>query len=337
MPAFLWALSGAFGIHRIRLMHRIHNGPTPRRKVAAMKLIKQSDGGTLAGISARWLAGGVAGIRELLALLRDNARAAASNPMIRALAEQIIATAPARNPLAEAAAVQAWIRANIRYTRDPVGVELVKPPAALILPGNRSDDCDGHAQLAAALLASVGHTVRLSAIGFQPERFAHVFAETWIGGAWRSVETTTASPVPVGYLHPGVVIKMAAALSNSDAPTLAGFSLKKLVKKVIKPAAKIGGLVAAVTVPGAAPALLALEAAKGKTQEAKAQVATANATAAIANAQTAQVYAPAPAPYAAPNPARASDFSAFVEQNKPALFIGGSLLIAAVALRGGGR
>lgn len=315
-------------------MHRIHNGPTCPRKVAAMKLIKQNDGGTLAGMSARWLARGVDGIRELLALLRDNARAAASNPMIRALAEQIIAAAPARNPLAEAAAVQAWIRANIRYTRDPVGVELVKPPAALILPGNRSDDCDGHAQLAAALLASVGHTVRLSAVGFQPGRFAHVFAETLIGGAWRSVETTAAAPVPVGYIHPGVVVKMVAALASGDVQTLAGFSLKKIVKKVVKPALKIGKTVAAVAVPGAAGALVALESAKATTQQAKAEVATANATAAIAQAEAVKATAPAAL---APNPARASDFASFVEQNKPALFIGGAVLLAAVALRGGGR
>lgn len=290
-------------------------------------IYNKADGGTL----SRWLARGVDGIAELLAILRNSARAGATDAGVRGLAERIAAAA-GRDLIAQAAAVQAWVRANIAYVTDPRGVELVKSPARLLM--DRADDCDGHAQLVAAMLASIGHRVRLSAIGRRPGIFEHVFCESLIGGVWRSVETTLPGPVPVGFAHPGVVVKLVAELANDDAPTLAGFSLKKIVKKVAKPVLKVGKIAAAVTVPGAAGALVALESAKGQTAQAKAVAAQANAQAAIATAAAAPAApAPAPAPMA---PAASGDWRAWIETNKAVIGLGLAGVVAVSVLSRGG-
>lgn len=268
------------------------------------------------------IAGGASGVRKLLELMRRNVREAMTAPAIVGLARSIVAQVVGKDMAGEAAAVQAWVRASIRYVRDPIGAELIESPLYLLKPGNRQDDCDGHAQLVAALLSALGHRVRLVAIGFRPDVFAHVYAETFIRGAWVPVETTEAWPL--GKQPPGVAVRMFCEIANDDAPTLGKFKLGKIFKKIGK-VAKIG---AAVTVPGAAAALATVEAARGQRKGAQAQLEAARADRQRAmNEASGAVYGSASA---YPAQAGASDF---LTQYKVPLMIGGGVLAALLIAR----
>lgn len=139
---------------------------------------------------------GAAGTRATLARMAQLIRDAAVAESVRGLAESIVADVPSKDYLRELAVIQAWVRENVRYTRDVSGVETLIKPAALI--ASRQGDCDDHAMLVGALAMSVGFPVRLVALGYQaPGVYDHVLAECKIGAAWLTVETT--EPVPVGW------------------------------------------------------------------------------------------------------------------------------------------
>ncbi|WP_022976984.1 transglutaminase-like domain-containing protein [Nevskia ramosa] len=277
----------------------------------------------LGKVSRATVRGGAAGISALLVTMRNTVRGAATNPAILGLARSIVASVLGKDYTAEAAAVQAWVRANIRYTLDPRGSELLMSPVWLIKPGNRQDDCDGHAQLVAALLTAIGHRVRLMAIGTQPGVFSHVYAETFIQGAWVPVETT--EPWPLGKGPAGIAIRMSAEIASNDAPQLGSIFKKigKAVKGVVKTAVKVAPLAAAVTVPGAAAALATVSAATASRKQAQATLTTAQAD--QTRAQTESVVATQPL-YAGGQPS-------FFEANKVPLMIGGGVLALVLVLK----
>ncbi len=110
------------------------------------------------------------------------------------LARQIVQHVAGKNYLGEVQAVQQWVRANVRYTRDPVGVEVVADPISTI--AMRAGDCDDQSVVVAALLMATGHRCRYVAVGATVESLCHVFTETLIGSKWVAVETT--EPWPLG-------------------------------------------------------------------------------------------------------------------------------------------
>lgn len=280
----------------------------------------------LGAVTRRRMARGVAGIKALLVQMRGNIRAAMVDAAVVTLAQSIVGAQRGKDFRSEAAAVQNWVRTNIRYTRDPRGAELLKAPAWLIKPGNRQDDCDGHAQLVAALLGAVGHRVRLVAIGFEPDRFAHVYAETFIGGVWVPVETT--EPWPLGRAPTGVKVRLLAEIATDDPPQL-GFlkKLGKAVKGVVKTAVKVAPLAAAVTVPGAAAALATVSAATASRKQAEAQLTASRAD--QVRAVTESVTAAQPVS-AAPVAANSNDF---FERYKLPMLIGGGIVMALLVSR----
>ena len=109
------------------------------------------------------------------------------------LARQIIARVPDKNRsnssyVAEVAAVQQWVRNNIRYTRDVAGVEtLARPIDTLAM---RQGDCDDQSMVVAALLLAIGHPCRFVAVGRTLDTLQHVFTDTRVGDRWMAVETT---------------------------------------------------------------------------------------------------------------------------------------------------
>jgi transglutaminase-like putative cysteine protease len=85
---------------------------------------------------------------------------------IRALAERIVQGLQPHDYLSEYAACLNWIRANIRYTRDPRTVEQLKRPKRIIETGN--GDCDCLSVLAGTFAGTLGGKVRLVAAAFKP-------------------------------------------------------------------------------------------------------------------------------------------------------------------------
>jgi len=140
------------------------------------------------------------------------ANAAQFDVAIRHLTEKIVQGIFPHDYLSEYVAILCWIRTNIRYVRDPVTIEQVKTPRAVL--ETESADCDEMGTLAAAMVGTIGGKSRFVAGGFNSSQpLTHVWAEAWDPGskAWVILD-----PVPgrrVGQMvgnivrtmvHPGV-------------------------------------------------------------------------------------------------------------------------------------
>lgn len=132
------------------------------------------------------------------------AAAAKRDPEIRELALGIVAAERAKDFAGEAAAVFQWVQENIRYTRDIRGVETVTFPQKTLQ--YRAGDCDDMVTLLAALLEAIGFEVRFVAMGMQPGRFQHVFAEVKLAGEWVAMDPT--EPVEFGWRPPVIASRM---------------------------------------------------------------------------------------------------------------------------------
>lgn len=104
---------------------------------------------------------------------------------IRHLTEQIVRGIFPHDYLSEYVAILCWIRTNIRYVRDPVTIEQVKTPRAVI--ETESADCDEMGTLAAAMVGTIGGKSRFVAATFNAHKtLSHVWAEAYDPGskAW---------------------------------------------------------------------------------------------------------------------------------------------------------
>lgn len=138
---------------------------------------------------------GTGGTVATLKAMRQYARDAVRDPKqkIRSLALDIVCTLPARSWGNEVGALHEFVRDEIRYVRDPVGVELVSTPARTL--ETRQGDCDDKSTLLASLLESIGHPARFKAVGLNGGPFSHVYVESKIGGSWVPLETIINRPM----------------------------------------------------------------------------------------------------------------------------------------------
>ena len=140
---------------------------------------------------------GTAATLKIMSQLVKNGK---KSPLIIELARRIVRGIPPKQWSKEIAAIQQWVKNNIRYTKDIRGVETIQTPEQTLRL--RTGDCDDMSILVASLLETIGHPTRFKAIGFQPGSFNHVFPETKIAHKWVSVETT--EPVGLGWIPKGV-------------------------------------------------------------------------------------------------------------------------------------
>lgn len=199
--------------------------------------------------------------------LRGLVDAAVTDPTFRARALAIVGRVGERNPAGEWAAIDEYVR-GIRYTPDPVGVELFTDPRLLVqqLDAGRlaAGDCDDSAALAAALAEAVGIRSRFRVGGGGPlGGWRHIWPEALVDGRWIAADTTVRrrdhgwSPAPAyealagaparGYhgrmrgsidFRSGHVPMIRSPLYGGGA-ALTGFSLKKIVNKIAKPVEKM--------------------------------------------------------------------------------------------------
>lgn len=125
-------------------------------------------------------------------------------------AREIVAHIPDKDWVGEVRAIQDWVKQNIRYTRDPHGLETIQSPHNTIQI--KHGDCDDQAILVATLLMAVGAPARFVAIAQNPRYYCHVYAETRVGQYWIPVETT--EPVELGWQPANVARKMIVHISN---------------------------------------------------------------------------------------------------------------------------
>lgn len=148
---------------------------------------------------------GAAGIAATLNHMVRLAKQFKTHPGIRATAERIVDHVPGKDSRGEVAAIQEWIKSNIRYTMDVRDVETLKTPFLTLTSYN--GDCDDQSLLAATMLESIGYKTRFVAVGFDgPDSYSHVFAEVLLGTRWLPLETT--EPVSLGWRPAGISVQM---------------------------------------------------------------------------------------------------------------------------------
>jgi hypothetical protein len=113
------------------------------------------------------------------------------DPDVILYAQDLVRHVPERDRVAEASELFRAVREVLRYTNDPLGVELVKTPTFILREierhGRATLDCDDASVWLATLLRAVGIPTRFKVIRgsrTNPDEFTHVFVEALIHGRW---------------------------------------------------------------------------------------------------------------------------------------------------------
>jgi len=123
------------------------------------------------------------------------------NPLVRQVAIRITAHLPSKSPTEEIAAIYQWIRKNIKFRYDPIGMEwLQSAPRTL---KERAGDCDCLTVLIGALNQSIGHRVLTRTVGPSKKCPEHVSALIWDKKRWISCDPVLEGPGDTGSNEPG--------------------------------------------------------------------------------------------------------------------------------------
>lgn len=142
----------------------------------------------------RQISGGEAGTDQTINQISTFVVESLSRRDVRLLAIKILqaAGASSKTPAKAAFALYQWVRSNIKYILDPVGVETVQDPEATLKV--RAGDCDDHTVLLASLAMAVGIPARFVVIGPHRDRFEHIYTELQFDGKWTPADTTISLP-----------------------------------------------------------------------------------------------------------------------------------------------
>lgn len=156
------------------------------------------------------LPSGDQGTRETLRIMRSLAHQGATQLEVRETAITALRAAGARphDRLGELAALHNFVRDQIRFTRDPHGIETLQGPRYTLKV--KAGDCDDRATLLAAMAKAIGIPTRFKAIGADPRRpgrFSHVYVVAEVNGK-RVAADPTYNETPLGWEHPGATRAM---------------------------------------------------------------------------------------------------------------------------------
>jgi transglutaminase superfamily protein len=126
------------------------------------------------------------GTAQTIAVIRKLVDQALKDPFVHQAALSIVGGAQQYDESAEAQQIFAWVLQNIRYTRDPVGKEVLRPARVILQLG--AGDCDDiNGILLPSLLGVVGIETRVVTIASNiadPNQFSHIYCEALVDGAW---------------------------------------------------------------------------------------------------------------------------------------------------------
>jgi len=153
----------------------------------------------------------------------ETIRRTQNHPLVFSQARDLVRDLPARDKLAEAAAIFRLVNTVIRYTDDPIDADTLIEPQFVLAEWHNSRrpvaaDCVTQTILVAVLARNLGIPVRLRVLGErEPVRtFYHIHPELFVNGRWLAadVTATTASSRKVreaaglGYRHPADLEKL---------------------------------------------------------------------------------------------------------------------------------
>lgn len=131
---------------------------------------------------------GADGTRETLRIMARLAKEGRKHPQVRLAAIAACQKRKQKDYMGEARACSEWVRDEVRYIRDIMGIETLQTPDKTLEV--MAGDCDDKVTLLGAMLLSIQHPVRFIAIGQVPGFFNHVYCETKVATRWVPCETT---------------------------------------------------------------------------------------------------------------------------------------------------
>lgn len=143
------------------------------------------------------IANGPSGTIATLAEMAKLSRQGWKHPAVIRAAHDVVRTVPERNDRATMSAMLAEVRRRMRYTRDPLGAELVKAPWVVV---ERTDarstpepmDCDDASTLLSSMLGAVGIPSKFVVVRTDPSRpseFSHVYVSARTSeGRWVALD-----------------------------------------------------------------------------------------------------------------------------------------------------
>lgn len=145
---------------------------------------------------------GFTGTASTVAQIAQRARVAAREAWARPAAAMVVGKP--RSALQAARSLRRWLSASVMFQADPLGVELLRTPRAMmeewITEGVTFGDCDDVAALGAALGLALGMPARLVILAFTPKGpFEHVYTELQADGHWVELDTTRPAQYPADY------------------------------------------------------------------------------------------------------------------------------------------
>lgn len=123
------------------------------------------------------------GVEQTLRQMRRLVLASSRDPSVIGWAQDVVRFLPERDPDAAANAFLRWVRSNVRYTEDPVAVEVVKTPEAMLRElaekGRIAGDCDDQVTLLAAGLNAAGVETEFVVVAADPNYpdYSHVLVQ----------------------------------------------------------------------------------------------------------------------------------------------------------------
>ena len=119
---------------------------------------------------------GEAGTEQTIKVMRQLVDQALNDSAMVRKANDIVRPAQAYDELAELNRIYSWVKANIRFVKDPVTREKLIPPAELLKI--QMGDCDDHALLTAFFATANGYPSRwitISTDPTSPAEFTHIW------------------------------------------------------------------------------------------------------------------------------------------------------------------
>lgn len=159
-----------------------HRGPWPKSEVLRQGLAPEHNLGLLPRISESEIGDGLSGNVETIEMMKKVARLRAGDPLLRKLALNILqeAQVPSHHFIKEALAIGNFVKAKVRYVRDPENIEYLQDPKDLVkgMQANTAQgDCDDMSLLVATLLLTIGHQPLFRAVRYDSSmgNYNHIY------------------------------------------------------------------------------------------------------------------------------------------------------------------
>lgn len=116
---------------------------------------------------------------------------AINNPVIISLAHRI--TAGARTNMEKVERIANWVKANIRYQKEPKKLDIFVPPERLI--NIKAGDCEDFSVLLSSLAGVVGIPSKWKVISQNGKVWSHIYPLLKVDGSYKPVDLTIPLPL----------------------------------------------------------------------------------------------------------------------------------------------